>query len=248
MSEHHAPATEMPNEGNVLTPDRKQAVRVADFRVVGTGAAPKQATHAAVIWDDESLDVVFDCVDSDIVAEQKGHDNVKLWKDDCVYVWLDPGHTHNAGENLIMVQVSAGGEWCDQRNGDRAFDIEGLSVEVSRTAKGWRAHLRMPWKGLGASCPQTGDVWGLNLARMDQPGRFDSENMECSSLVTIPDGDLAKPDRWGHIVFTDAKGGPPAGGAVLRAARKTMAQMHAARRDSIRMANGGNGSGTAPAL
>lgn len=223
---HLRVAKDAVNEGNVLTLDGKQAATATGFTVAKSGAAPKQATSATLTWDTNGLDVVFDCVDSGIVAEQKGRDNIKLWKDDSVYVWLDPGHTHNSARQLIMVQVSAGGECHDHRNGDAKFDVAGIVVDTNRTANGWRAHVQMPWKGLGTECPKPGDVWGLNLSRMDQPGKTDYAKMESSSWVSIPDGDATTLDRWGHVVFAAA-------GAVAPEAQQTIEKSHAPRRQAI---------------
>jgi hypothetical protein len=223
---HVRAAKESVNEGNLLTLGGKQPATAADFRVVKSGAAPKQATSVTLSSDSSGLDVVFDCVDNGIVAEQKGHDNIKLWKDDSVYLWLDPGHTHNGAKQLIMIQVSAGGEVHDLRNGEPKFDVEGMVVEASRIDKGWRAHVKMPWKGLGMEPPKPGDVWGLNLTRMDQPGKVDFENMQSSSWVLLPDGDPANLDRWGHVIFA-------AGDADVASGRQAIKKSHEARAQAI---------------
>lgn len=223
-----ASETVFPNAGSVLASSGKEPANAEAFTVVATGASPKQATRAALTWDASGLDIVVDCVDNGVVGDQKGDDNIKLWKDDSVYVWLDPGHTHNAQRHSIMVQVSASGAWHDIRNGDPVFDVEGLDVKASRTADGWRAHIKMPWKGLGVESPKPGDVWGINLTRMDQPGKTDYYNMQASSWVLIPDGDLQSLDRWGHIVF----GGPPA------AAQQAISTAHQKRRQIIGAQNG----------
>ncbi len=189
-----------PNEGNMLMVREKQSVSVGDFRVSTSGAQPKQATRATVSYETNGLAIVFDCTDTGIVGDQHGDDNIKLWKDDSVYIWFDPGHTHHA-EHYLMVQVSASGAWLDQRDSDPKYNIEGLDAKVSRTDTGWRAEIRIPWKGLGVPAPQPGDAWSINLTRMDQPGKIDFANMESSSWVALPDGDATALDRWGHLVF-----------------------------------------------
>ncbi len=200
-----------------MLPER-QAVKVSGFCVVSpggygrgnaeTGIPAREATGATVRWTQTGLEVVFDCTDNGIVAEQKGRDNIKLWKDDCVYVWLDPSHVHNATSNMVMLQVSVGGVVFDTRNNDAKFDIEGLDTAITRTAEGWRADIRMPWKGLGVACPVPGDVWGVNFSRMDQPGKTDYKKMEQSTWILIPSGDLGEVKRWGHIVFATADAKP----------------------------------------
>lgn len=225
---HVSAARAYVNEGNILTLGGKQPVTVTDFLVLKTSAPAKQVTHATLNYNGDGLDVVFDCVDDGIVAEQKGHDNIKLWKDDSVYVWLDPGHTHNAGQQ-IMVQVSADGEYLDQRNGDSAFEIAGMTADVSRIEKGWRAHLKLPWKSLGVEQPKPGDVWGINLGRMDQPGKLDYDNMQTSTWAALPNGDPSTVDRWGHIVFT----GETDDKQTAIRATQSMQQTHDARLQAI---------------
>ncbi len=211
-----------PNPGNVLVPDRAQPAAATDFRVAITGAAPKQRTDVAVNWDANALDVAFTCADTGIVAAIPERDNIKLWKDDGVYVWLDPGHTHNNDKNYIMIQVSAGGTVHDLKNSDPAFNVNGLKVQTARTKTGWSARLRIPWNGLGVATPVPGDVWGVNFTRMDQPGKLDFENMQMSSWVALPNqpGDPTELSRWGHLVFGAGGDAAPAS-AAQKAIEKT---------------------------
>ena len=192
-----------PNPGNLLLLERGKPAVATDFLLAQGAGKPAQATDVAVGWDDDGLDVTFQCVDSGIVAAFKDNDNIKLWKDDCVYVWLDPGHTHNSDRKYIMIQVSASGAWHDLKNGDPTFNVQGLKADVARTARGWSARLRVPWKGLGEAAPKPGDVWGVNFTRMDQPGKVDLDNMQMSSWAALPyhPGDPTDLLRWGHLVF-----------------------------------------------
>lgn len=212
----------IPNGEHTLVLDQALPATVAEFRVPPTGAPPKQATSVAVNWDDQALDVVFTCADTGIVAAIQDKDHIKLWKDDSVYVWLDPRHTHNGDKKYIMIQVSASGAWHDLRNGDPAFNVEGLKAEIARTGTGWSAHLQIPWKSLGEAAPKPGEVWGANFTRMDQPGKVDLDNMQMSSWVAIPfhPGDPTDLSRWGHLVFV-AKGDAAAAETGQKSAAKT---------------------------
>jgi len=264
-----------PNDGDVIVLG-EEAVTIPHLVRITSGVQPRQGTRVTLERNDEALVVTFDCDDEDIFAEQEGEDNLKLWRDDCVYVWLDPTHSHEADE-AIMVQVSAAGVVCVTRGGDTSWDLEGLVAKTERTETGWTAHLVLPFKGLltpnaafgrnqvgqpfpacsamrsiagrladlvGQECPtyfcarlpplaergggqanrteltgsdsnasplatlasrEAGSLWGLNLARMDQPGVYDYARMQLSSLVTIPgDGALAAVHRWGHLAFGTA--------------------------------------------
>jgi hypothetical protein len=231
-------ATASPDPTGVLVLRERQPTDVSGFGVVATpeagvsrapataGAPAKQATSATLTWDRKGMNVVFDCADSGVVAEQQGRDNIKLWKDDSVYIWLDPGHTHS---NAIMLQVSAGGGLLDARGADAKFDIKGAAAEVTRTGTGWCARITLPWDGLGVPCPKPGDVWGLNLTRLDQPGKADYWNMETSSWAPIPGGELTEVSSWGHILFAgpDAK---PDDAALLKG-RRALEAKHDAERE-----------------
>jgi hypothetical protein len=215
-----------PHKGHVLTATAAKPGVATGFTLVPSGAAPRLETSVAATWFGRGLNLFFDCVDSAVLGVQKGRDNIKLWKDDSVYVWLDPGHAHSATRDLIMVQVSASGEVHDLQNGDIKFDVAEMVATCSRTGTGWRAHLFLPWKGLGASAPKPGEVWGVNFMRMDQPGKLDFQNMQSSSWIPVLDGDAMALDRWGHLVFAD-------GEADAAAGQEAMEKSHAARRAAI---------------
>jgi hypothetical protein len=120
----------------------------------------------------------------------------------------------------VRVRVSAGNGVADSRGNDTAYNIAGLATRTVRTPQGWRATLFVPWQGLGVAAPKDGEVWGVNLSRMDQPGKADFRLMEMSSLAVISGGDPAAIHCWGHLVF----------GAATDLAQ---APAHAARRAAV---------------
>ncbi len=192
-----------PNADNILVLDQQHPATISGFLVTQTrDQASREKTDVAVKWDNDALDVTFTCTDNGIVAAITDNDNIKLWRDDSVYVWLDPGHTHNE-KAFMMIQLSASGARYDLKNGDATFNVEDMTTSVSRTETGWTAHLRIPWKGLGVAAPKAGDVWGVNFTRMDHPGKYDFKTMEISSWAAIPfhPGDPSDLIRWGHLVF-----------------------------------------------
>lgn len=223
------PAAVNPPPDCVLVLPEQEPVQISGFRTIKTGDIIKfgqparQATVVTLRWDAEGLQVVFDCADDGIVAEQKERDSMKLWKDDCVYIWLDPGHTHNTGATM-MAQVSAAGGLHDNRGGDPKGNIEGIVSEVTRTDAGWRARVSLPWKGLGVPCPRPGDVWGVNLTRADHPGRYDYGAMDQSSWSVIPSGDVADNNHWGNILF--ARKGAKAGDRDVMAFKRAVEEAH----------------------
>lgn len=205
-----------------------KAVEVAAFQVARTGQTPAQPTRASITAGRDALNVTFDCTDSAVLAAQEGRDNIKLWKDDSVYVWIDPDHAHEEKGGQIMIQVSAGGVVLDDRNGDPAFDIDGLAAKAGRTEDGWTVTLTIPFKGLGVETPKPGTVWGFNLMRMDQPGKVDFDNMISTTLAPLPDGDGSRFDCWGHLVFAEA-----GADAQAKAGREAIERVHQPRIDAL---------------
>lgn len=189
-----------PNDGDVITLGNKP-ITVPYLGRVASGSPARQATEATISRDAKELVVHFECEDADITAALEGHDNPKLWKDDSVYVWLDPAHDH---QTTIMIQVSAGGVVSDSKGGDTKWNLEGLVTDVKKTATGWSATIRMPFQGLGVESPKDGTLWGFNLSRMDQPGAYDYSRMQMTSLALIPGGDLGQAHRWRHLAFGKA--------------------------------------------
>jgi mannan endo-1,4-beta-mannosidase len=214
-----------PNDGDALLLGAAP-VTLPNLGRIASGAPARQATKATIARDDNGLIVSFDCEDADLCAAQEGRDNPKIWKDDSVYVWLDPAHDHTG---MIMVQVTASGVVNDSRNGDAKWNLEGLVAETKRTETGWTAHLVLPFAGLGVESPATlarpahsslSPLWGFNLCRMDQPVAYDYYRMQMTSFALIPGGDAGARHRWGHLAF--GKVVDPAASAVHAALKKTV--------------------------
>lgn len=211
---------------SVLVLPENKPVKVPGFRGLKTGAPARAVTGSTLRWDRTGLEAVFDCADTAILADQQGRDNFKLWKDDCVYVWLYPGHVHGVTSNMVMVQVTAGGVLHDNRNKDWKIDIAGVETEVTRTGAGWRARVKVPWKGLDVPCPSPGDVWCINLSRVDYPGKYDYNAMEQSSWMTVPDGEVTDDKQWANVIFAGANARPD--DKEMLAAKSAVEDLHKA--------------------
>ncbi len=211
----------VPNQGDALIMGADAPAVAEGFTLPIHVTEPRQQTSVQVSADDRGLNVMFTCSDKDVCGVIKDQDSVKLWKDDSVYIWLDTNHDHKDKSKFIMLQVSASGAWHDTKDGNPAWNCAGMKADVKRSGKGWTARIQVPYKGLGVGKPRAGAVWGVNFSRMDQPGKEDQKNMQMSSWAKIPNGsDVATPDRWGHLLFTD--GGDDA------AARVGMDKVHSA--------------------
>jgi len=212
-----------PNAGNVLVLNQKELAEASDFKVIPTLGKPKGTTTVEIKWSKTALDLTFNCGDKDLYTQEQGHDNIKLWRDDCIYIWLEPGHDHGLDQSKkIMIQVTADGFCHDAREGDEEYDVKDIKIRTTRSKTGWTARVSLPFKGLGVKAPRPGDVWGLNFSRIDQPGKLDHDLMQSSSWVSIGyAGDLFKTvDLWGHLIFAEK------GKADSAAARKELSATH----------------------
>lgn len=215
-----------PREGFNLLAGGENSGKAENFTTVPKNEKPRQPTTVTANWDDKALELIFDCIDADILGEQQGQDNIKLWKDDSVYVYFDPGHKHTQARDQMMIQVSASGAVFDTKNNQADFNFEGADVKTSRSDKGWQARISIPWKAFGTGKPDGGDVWGINFMRMDQPGKIDFENMQSSSWIPVVDGDVLAVDTWGHLIFGSAE-------ADLKTAGEKISKDHKSRTSAI---------------
>lgn len=163
------------------------------------------ATEAVVKWDDGGLTVIFECADAEIVAKERPRDDPEMWRDDCVEIFLDPGHTHSHKKKWVHMLVSASGGIYDEQGpawlfstgeverGCLDYDARGLKTKIEKTRRGWRAEIALPWDDIGMR-PNKGDAWGFNLNREERPG----EEYLCWAPTWGP---FNRIHQWGEIVF-----------------------------------------------
>ena len=192
----------------ILTLPKGQPVAVLAF-VTMRDAPPSVGTSAFVTWTDEGLSVEFECEGAAEVAKERPRNDPEAWRDDCVELYLDPGHTHDDAGRWRHFLVTAAGCINEQENRNRDFRAPGLRTHVERTATGWRAGMFLPWRDAGGT-PSVGDVWGFNLNRAVYPR---NEHL-CFSPTRTTHSNL---HNWGHIVFADEHGNAGGGAAVLKA-------------------------------
>ena len=145
-------------------------------------------TRAKMLWDDEFFYISFACQDADIWAMYENEDDA-LWEEEVVEIFIDPD---GDGENYLELEVNplnvvvdlliytASPEW----TGSLAWDIAGLktAVQVYGTVNdslqidhGWTVEIGIPWTAMadsvsGGHRPSGGDIWRLNLYRIERKG------------------------------------------------------------------------------
>ena len=209
----------------------KTAPSTGPFVDTMTGNPSPVATTAKLLWDNQNLYFAFENMDTDVWSSLTARDD-KLWTQEAVEVMLD---ADGNGKTYIELQVAPNGTIFDtylptyRKYEDsidpkrKQFDWNSklkASVKVDGTLnkredqdKSWTVEMALPLadaNGLdkpGVKVPPAvGDVWRLNMYRLDSPKDKGQVAVAWSAPLV---GDFHKLDRFGEIVFGDEKGEVP---------------------------------------
>ena len=145
-------------------------------------------TRAKMLWDGDYFYFAFVCQDADMWAIYDQEDD-PMWSEEVVEVFIDPDgdgkrylelevNPLNAVVDLLIYSVSP--EWHSSKD----WDIAGLKTAVQAYGtvndslaldRGWTAEIAIPWAAMadsvtGGARPTAGDVWRLNLYRIERKG------------------------------------------------------------------------------
>ena len=145
-------------------------------------------TRAKMLWDSDYFYFAFVCQDADMWAIYDQEDD-PMWSEEVVEVFIDPDgdgkhylelevNPLNAVVDLLIYSVSP--EWHSSKD----WDIAGLKTAVRAYGtvndslaldRGWTAEIAIPWAAMadsvtGGARPTAGDVWRLNLYRIERKG------------------------------------------------------------------------------
>ena len=143
---------------------------VTNFITTRTNAPSEQQTFVRLLYDDENLYVLFECIEDPetIIAQEKKYDRSRLrFSDDNVSVRFD---TFNDHKQTYVFTVNALGTRADQRNGvfgsNSSWDAF-WDAEVTITHDRWFAEMAIP---IGVMHLDRGDneTWGVNFNRTDR--------------------------------------------------------------------------------
>ena len=221
----------------------KAAPSTGPFVDTMTGGPAAAATEAKLLWDNRNLYIAFENADTDVWSTLTKRDE-KLWTQEAVEVMLD---ANGDGKSYIELQVAPNGTIFDtylptyRKYEDtldpkrKQFDwnsklkaavkVDGTLNKRDDQDKGWTVEMALPLvdvNGLdkpGAKVPPSvGDIWRLNLYRMDTP----KDKGQLAAAWSPPMvGDFHKLDRFGEIVFGNEKGEvPPPKAAIDEKAAK----------------------------
>jgi hypothetical protein len=187
-----------------------------------SGAPVAQRTTAKMVYDDKNLYIAFNNADTDVWAELTKHDD-KLWTQEADEVMID---ADGDGKTYIELQIAPNGTTFDsylpeyRKNQNdwesgmkSAVKVDGTLNKRDDVDKGWTAEIALPLEAVKGRAekgpqipPKPGDLWRINLYRMDTPkGQAQVGSGWSPPLV----GDFHKLDMFGELVFGDEKGVSP---------------------------------------
>jgi hypothetical protein len=200
--------------------------------LTGGPVSPAMKTEAKLLWDKKNLYVAFDNTDDDVWTDLTKRDD-KLWTEEADELMID---ADGNGRTYIELQVAPNGNIFDTylptvRHYEDTVDpklkpfswnskmtakvhVDGTLNKRDDQDKGWTVELALPLedvKGMDANSavrlpPEPGDVWRINMYRMDLPKGKPQQAAGWSPPLV---GDFHALGRFGELVFADADGKVP---------------------------------------
>jgi hypothetical protein len=200
------------------------------------GAPVAQLTEAKLLWDKKFLYVGIDNADTDVWSTLDKRDD-KLWTQEADELMID---ADGNGRTYIELQFAPNGNVFDtylpaRRRYEDVVDpklkpfawnsklvakvhVDGTLNKREDQDRGWTTEVAIPLedvKGMDDKSevklpPTPGDVWRVNLYRMDVPAGKPQQAAGWSPPMI---GDFHALDRFGELVFGDAEGNVPTAAA-----------------------------------
>ena len=197
--------------------------------MTGAPVPPMMHTEAKLLWDKKNLYVGFENTDDDVWTDLSKRDD-KLWTEEADELMID---ADGNGRTYIELQVAPNENIFDTylpspRRYEDTVDpklkpfswnskmiakvhVDGTLNKRDDQDKGWTTELAIPLedvKGMDDKSavrlpPEPGDVWRINMYRMDLPKGKPQQAAGWSAPMV---GDFHALGRFGELVFADADG------------------------------------------
>jgi Carbohydrate family 9 binding domain-like len=230
-------------DGKLDEPAWASAPSTGAFVNTLNGGPVEQSTEAKLLWDDKALYVAFNVADTDAWSNLTKRDD-KLWTQEAVELMIDADKNGKGyvefqvapNGNVFDTYLPEYRKYEDSIDPKRkpysfnaklnvAVVVDGTLNKHDDKDKGWTVELAIPLedvKGLDTKAelprlpPRPGDVWRINMFRMDQP---EGKPQQASGWSPPLVGDFHALDRFGELVFGDEQGNvapppPPAAMAI----------------------------------
>jgi hypothetical protein len=226
-------ATKAPKiDGKLDDPAWTAAPSTGAFVNTLNGTAVPMKTEAKLLWDKKFLYIGIENTDSDVWAKLDKRDD-KLWTEEADEIMID---ADGNGRTYIELQVAPNGNIFDTYLPERRKYEDSINPKLKPFAwnskmvakvrvdgtlnkredqdKGWTTEIAIPLedvKGMddksGVTLPPVpGNVWRINMFRMDVPQGKPQQAAGWSPPMV---GDFHALDRFGELVFGDAQGMVP---------------------------------------
>ena len=205
-------------DGVLDEPDWQRAMAV-ELVLADTGGQTRQRTVARALWDDEYLYVAFECEDEAIwgVTTRRDQD---IYQQEVVEVFVDAdcddiGYVEievnplNAVLDLFMLNRGnkRHGLWdWDSKGLQTAVRVDGDPTRRHTRDRSWTVEMAIPMVDFTTAPnlpPQPGDVWHMNLYRIDR-GVGEKEGVDEYSAWSPPGIiNYHTPQRFGRLIFSE---------------------------------------------
>lgn len=210
----------------------KDAPSTGPFVNTMNGGPADQPTEAKLLWDDKNLYVAFQAADADIWSSLTKRDD-KLWTEEAVELMIDADQNGKSYIELqvapngslfdtYLPEYRKYEDSVDPKAKQFSWNSKAtVKVSVDGTLnkhddkdRGWVVELALPLvdvkgmdpKGEASRLPPgLGDVWRMNMFRMDMPGGT-GKTQHASGWSPPLVGDFHALDRFGELVFGNEKG------------------------------------------
>jgi hypothetical protein len=217
-------------DGKLDEPAWKDAPSTGAFVNTMTGAPSDLVTEAKLLWDDKFLYVAFQNTDSDIWSSLTKRDD-KLWTQEADEMMIDAdGNGRGYIELQVAPNGNVFDTYLPQyRKYEDSIDpkkkpyswnsklnakvtVDGTLNQHDDTDRSWTVEMALPLgdvKGLDVDAPlprlppNLGDIWRVNMFRMDMPKGKSQQAVGWSPPLV---GDFHALDKFGELAFGDEKG------------------------------------------
>lgn len=159
------------------------------------GPASEQ-TECMVAYDAENLYVAFRCFESDPSGIRATHTerDGKVWRDDCVEVFLDPRHSHQTYFHLITNRIATRFDEIGPLYPRPCSWSADWQVATHAMPSGWSVEIALPFESMGLTMPAPGTIWGFNAHRQEY--RLVERSSWSATLESFHE-----PKNFGHLLF-----------------------------------------------
>ena len=185
-------------DGILNDPCWREEAREINLRDDRTGKKPKVETKVCITYDEENLYLAFSCWEPEmekIVSSVKKKDDIDLYKDDCVEIFIRRQSQTNSYYHL---GINSLGTLCDaireyQMMSENTSWDSGAQVATSKGKQFWTVELSIPFSSLGGKVRQ-GETWRVNFNRE----RYAEKELSSWSPTG---GYFQRPQRFGTVCF-----------------------------------------------